>query len=131
MDIDLANELPENVLYRIVRGDTKGRPFGTPRNPAVPSIGEFNPRYVDVAAVDVPTLIVGRRHGIFPEQAEIIAQFSNEELVTFRLDDPISAIQVYNGFSLTGGHHRINEIIHRVQLSHIDPNTLIRILVHD
>ena len=131
MDAELAEELPESVLYRIVRGDAKGRSFGTPRNPDVPSIGEFNPRVADVAASDISELVVGGKHGIFPEQAESISQLTNEELTAFRIQDPISAVQVENGLSLTGGHHRINEIIQRVQSAQLDPSTLIRILVHD
>jgi hypothetical protein len=123
--------LPENVLYRIVRGDEKGRTFGTPRNPRAPTIEEFRPRMVWIAAGKLQVSIVARRHGIFPEQAERIAKMNDDELLAFRPDDPISATQVENGLSLTGGHHRINEIIRRVNSGGLDPNIAIRILVHD
>jgi hypothetical protein len=33
--------------------------------------------------------------------------------------------------SLTGGHHRTAEIISRVNAGTLDPNTPVRILVHD
>jgi hypothetical protein len=131
MEADAAEELPEHVLFRIVRGDAKGRAFGTPRNPRAPTLEEFNPRIEQVRAGDLAAMIVGRRHGIFPEQAQRVGQLSNEELIRFRVEDPISATPVQNGLSLTGGHHRTNEIIQRVLTGHLDPSTIIRILIHD
>ena len=131
MDAEIAGQLPENVLYRIVRGDARGRSFGTPRNPHAPTIAEFNPRIAEVRAGDLSETIVARRHGIFPEQAQQVAQMSQEDLIRFRNEDPISATQTHGGLSLTGGHHRTNEIIQRVQAGRLDPNTIIRVLVHD
>jgi hypothetical protein len=32
-----AAQLSESVRFRIVKGNAKGRPFGTPRNPRVPT----------------------------------------------------------------------------------------------
>jgi hypothetical protein len=131
MEVEAAGQLPENVLFRIARGDSKGRAFGTPRNPRAPTLEEFNPRMVEVRAGELAETIVGRRHGIFPEQAQRMGQLSNEELVRFRVEDPISGTQAPNGLSLTGGHHRTNEIIQGVQAGQLDPNTIIRILLHD
>jgi hypothetical protein len=37
MEAEAAGQLPENVLFRIVRGGAKGRSFGTPRNPRGPN----------------------------------------------------------------------------------------------
>jgi hypothetical protein len=124
-------QLPENVLFRIARGDAKGKAFGTPRNPRAPALEEFNPRIAEVRAGDLAGTIVARKHGIFPEQAERVGQLSNDELIRFRVEDPISATQADNGLSLTGGHHRTHEIIQRVQASKLDPNTIIRVLLHD
>lgn len=131
MDADVASQLPEDVLFRIARGDAKGRAFGTPRNPRAPTAEEFNPRIAEVRAGDLEATIVGRRHGISPEQAQRISQLSGEELIRFRCQDPISATQVEGGLSLTGGHHRTNEILLRVQAGQLDPNTMIGILLHD
>lgn len=131
MEAEVAGQLPEKVLFRIARGDAKGRAFGTPRNPRVPTLEEFNPRIEEVPAGDLAKMIVGRRHGIFPEQAQRVSQLGNEELVCFRIEDPISATQAPNGLSLTGGHHRMSEIIQRVHAGLLDPNTIIRILLHD
>jgi hypothetical protein len=125
------NELPDRVLVRIVRGDAKGRPFGTPRNPRLPTVQEFNPRIVEVRAGDLAGTITGRRHGISPEQAVSIARLSNEELMRYRPEDPVSAVELGSGSSLTGGHHRSAEIINRVQSGRLSPDTMIRILVLD
>lgn len=131
MEAEAAAQLPENVLYRIARGDARGRAFGTPRNPRAPTVEEFNPRIGEVRAGDLADTIVGRRHGILPEQAQRVGQLNNEELIRFRVEDPISATQAQNGLSLTGGHHRTNEIIQRVQAGQLDPDTRIRVLIHD
>jgi len=131
MDEELIQRLPEAVLFRIVRRDVKGRPFGTPRNPRAPTLEEFNPRLTEVQAGDLARIIVSRRHGILLEQARWISQLSNEDLIAFRREDPISATQVSNGFSLTGGHHRIHEIIQRVLSGRLPSDTMLRILLHD
>ncbi|MFO0844993.1 MAG: hypothetical protein U0797_21805 [Gemmataceae bacterium] len=86
---------------------------------------------MDVRAGDLAATIVRRRHGVFPEQAQRISQMSDEELIQFRREDPISATQVEGGLSLTGGHHRTHEIALRVQAGRLDPNITIRILLHD
>ena len=41
-------------------------------------------------------------------------QIQDDDLIRFRLDDPISASGSQQELALTGGHHRINEIIERV-----------------
>ncbi len=131
MDEEAVQQLHENVRFRIVRGDAKGRAFGTPRNPRTPTVEEFNPRIRDIRAGDLAVSIVGRRHGILPEQAQWVCQLSHDDLIRFRLEDPISATQVEAGLSLTGGHHRTHEIIQRVQSGQLSPDTLIRVLIHD
>jgi hypothetical protein len=131
MEEEAAGQLPEYVLFRIARGDARGRAFGTPRNPRAPTLEEFNPRFAEVRAGDLAETIVGRKHGIFPEQAQRVGQLGQEDLIRFRVEDPISATPAQNGLSLTGGHHRTSEIIQRVQADQLDPNTIIRILLHD
>ena len=126
-----ASGIPEDVRFRIVRGDAKGRLFGTPRNPLVPTIEEFNPRIGELNAGDIAGAIKGRKHGIFPDQAESVSRMTNDELVRFRPDDPISGIRQGEGFSITGGHHRLNEIIQRVDAGTLAKDTRIRILFHD
>ncbi|HEY7312321.1 MAG TPA: polymorphic toxin-type HINT domain-containing protein [Gemmataceae bacterium] len=74
-----AAQLSESVRFRIVRGDAKGRSFGTPRNPRAPTVEEFNPRVGELNAGDIGGAIKGRKHGIFPDQAESISKLSNEE----------------------------------------------------
>ena len=130
MGEDLS-QLSEAVRFRIARGDAKGRSFGTPRNPHTPTFEEFNPRIEELPAGDLAGSIVGRRHGIFPEQAARIGLMSNDDLLRFRPDDPMSATRGSGGLSITGGHHRIDEIAARVRAGRIAPETPIRILVHD
>ncbi len=126
-----AAQLSEGVRYRILRGDAKGRPFGTPRNPRVPTIEEFNPRVGELNSGDIGGAIKGRKHGIFPEQAQSISKMSNEELLRFRPDDPISGVIAGDGFWITGGHHRLDEIVRRVEAGTLPKDTKIRILFHD
>ena len=45
-----AAQLSESVRFRMVKGDAKGRPFGTPGNPRAPTVGEFNPRIGELEA---------------------------------------------------------------------------------
>jgi hypothetical protein len=125
------NELPESVLARIQRGDHKGRPFGTPRNPRMPTVEEFNPRVREVRAGDLEATIRSRMHPENPQQAGPVSQLSNEELARCRLEDPISGVEGQGGLGLTGGHHRTAEIIRRVQAGQMSPDTIIRIVVHD
>jgi hypothetical protein len=131
MDADELQQLPEQVLFRIHRGDATGRAFGTPRNPKAPTLQEFNPRLVEVRAGDLAVLIVQRRHGIFPDQALRISQLDNGEIARFRNEDPISAVKVNDGLSLTGGHHRTHEMIQRVAAGTMSPDAVVRILLHD
>jgi RHS repeat-associated protein len=128
---DLPEEQQDRLLARVVRGDAKGRPFGTPRNPRLPTIEEFNPRINDVKASELENLVVGAKHGINPDQAASVRGLSNEELIRFRLQDPISATSNSEGLSLTGGHHRTAEIIRRVASGEMSPDTLVRFLTHD
>jgi RHS repeat-associated protein len=127
--------LPEDdqarLLARVARGDEKGRPFGTPRNPRLPTVQEFNPRIEEVRAGDLENLVTETKHGIYPEQAGAVSELSNEDLVRFRMEDPISATRKGDGLSLTGGHHRTAEVLARVKSGKLDPNTIVRILVHN
>ncbi len=125
------SQLAEDVLYRIQRGDKKGRPFGTPRNPRVPTLEEFNPRIAEIRAGDLEKAIVNRKHGIFPDQAKAIGGMSDDELIRFRMNDPISGTGSSGNLSLTGGHHRTAEIINRVKDGKLSPDTIIKFLLHD
>ncbi len=109
----------------------EGRSFGTPGNPRAPTVEEFNPRIGELNAGDIGGAIKGRKHGIFPDQAESISKMSNEELLRFRPDDPISGVIQGDGFSITGGHHRLNEITRRVEAGTLPKDTKVRILFHD
>jgi hypothetical protein len=127
----LPEESQERLLTRVVRGDAKGRPFGTPRNPRLPTIEEFNPRVENVRAGDVEELVTGTKHGVNPEQAGTVGKLGNDDLVRFRIEDPISGTRTESGLSLTGGHHRTAQIIDRVKAGTLDPDTVVEILVHD
>jgi len=86
---------------------------------------------VEIEAGQLSGAITGRKHGLVPEQVESIGKLTNDELLSFRIDDPISAFEFAGGLSLTGGHHRTAEIIKRVASGSLEPNTKVRILVHD
>jgi hypothetical protein len=92
---------------------------------------EFNPYFAEIQVGDLDKLVIARRHGVLPELASQIAQMSNDELLLFRAEEPISAIEIQNGLLLTGGHHRTNEIVQRVQSGRLDPTTIVRVLIHD
>jgi hypothetical protein len=94
-------------------------------------LAEFNPRVAEIQAGHFEKMIVARRHGSLPELAAQIEQMSNDDLVLFRLDDPISAVETQNGLSLTGGHHRTSEIVRRVQAERLDRSVIVRVLIHD
>lgn len=126
-----ASRLSDGLRYRIVRRDEKGRAFGTPRNPRAPTLEEFNPWIGEIPAGELAGKIMGRKHGIVLEQAERLKKLDNEELVRFRGDDPMSGHGTGGGFSITGGHHRINEVIRRVQSGELPSDTPVRILFHD
>lgn len=79
----------------------------------------------------VVSLNKGRKHGIFPEQAENIRKMPDEELLRFRPEDPISGNIQGDGFIITGGHQRLNEIIRRVEADELSADTKVRILFHD
>jgi RHS repeat-associated protein len=128
---DLPEEQQDRLLSRVVRGDAKGRPFGTPRNPRLPTVEEFNPRVREVKAGELDRIITGTKHGINPEQAASVRTLSNEELVRFRIEDPISGTGGESDLSVTGGHHRLAEIINRVNVGELSPDTLVQILFHD
>jgi hypothetical protein len=129
------NALPpaerEKLLARSLATDGKGRRYGTPGAPEFPTVGQFSPRVREVRAGDLAQTIKATKHGINPPQAKSIQQMSTEELLRFRLEDPISASRVEGGLSLTGGHHRINEIIRRVESGELPPDTIVQILIHE
>ena len=126
-----ASHLSARVMARIVREDGRGRPFGSPRNPRMPTVEEFRPTVGEVRTGDIASAIRGRRHGINPEQAASVRQMTNEELLRFRIEDPISGHIVGDGFEITGGHHRLAEITRRIEAGELPPDILVRILVHD
>ncbi len=126
-----TSHLSDGVLCRIIKGDKKGRPFGTPRNPGTPTVPEFNPRVGEILAGELAGKVTSRKHGIFPDQADRVKQLSDEELLRFRLDDPMSGSPANGGFSITGGHHRMHEISRRVRAGELPADTPVRILFHD
>jgi hypothetical protein len=128
----LPEEQAEKLLYRISRGDAKGRAFGTPRNPNPPSLDDFNPRVREIRAGNVEREIKQTKHGLSPEQEVSVRRLSNEDLIRFRIEDPISAAHLPDGgLSLTGGHHRAAEIVRRVAAGQLPPNTPVPFLLHD
>jgi len=127
----LPEEQLNPLLARVVRGDHKGRPFGSQAVPRMPTIEEFNPRILEIKAGDLAQSIKGRKHGIFPDQAERIGKLGNEDLIRFRIEDPMSAAGGKGNLSLTGGHHRTAEIIRRVEAKELSPDTIIKVLIHD
>ncbi|MEU0878220.1 DUF6531 domain-containing protein [Lentzea sp. NPDC005914] len=127
----LDDEAREKILYRTNAVDKKGRPFGSPGNPNPPSIETFNPRFEDIRAGDLESHINSRMHGLYDEQVSSVSQLHSDDLVRWRPEDPISATRGADGLALTGGHHRTADIIQRVTSGTLDPNTIVRILVHD
>lgn len=123
--------LHDAILLRTQATDRKGRAYGTTRNPSVPPIEQFNPRFWEVRAGDLDRLIAERKHGRDPGQKESLSHAKNEELLEVNEEDPISARWTGKGLALTGGHHRTWEIIERVAAGEIDPHTALRILVHE
>ena len=129
--LDDTSWLGEGVLVRTQAKDKKGRTYGSPRNPGVPPLSSFNPRWWEVRAGDLGDLIKERQHGQFPEQAAVMRERTNEELLAFNDKDPMSALELPGGMHVTGGHHRTYEIIDRVADGRMSPDTTVRILVHD
>ena len=80
---------------------------------------------------DLVRKIIQRRLGIHEDQAASIEKMSNEELIRFRMKDPISATLKQDGLSLTGGHHRVNVVQNRVLGGLLTPETQIEVLLHD
>ena len=97
----------------------------------MPTVEEFNPPIQEVRAGDLEGSVVDTRHGLTPDQSASIGRMSNEELLRFRIEDPISATGEPGNLSLTGRHHRTAEIISRVASGQLPPDTLVKILLHD
>jgi hypothetical protein len=129
--LDDTGWLHEGVLLRTATTDRKGRTYGTMRNPGVPPIEQFSPRFFEVRAGDLEGLIAERMHGRSQEQREAIAQLDDAALLRINQDDPVSARWTGDGLSLTGGHHRTWEIIDRVREGRIPADAPVRILVHE
>lgn len=121
------SQLSDMVIWRIKRGDFKGRPFGggPGSSPHAPTLAEFNPRIETVRAGDLGEYIPS--NPIIDEQLNSVRQLSNEELIKFRMDDPISV----SGNQTTGGNHRIYEILNRINEGKLSPDTPIDLLRHD
>ena len=108
----------------------KGRPFGSRGNP-LPTPREFNPRIYDIEAGNLR--LNSTMHPTNPLQGGPVSRLPGSELGRFRLEDPISSHGLGPGGSLnvTGGHHRLAEIIRRVQSGELAPDTIVRVLLHD
>ena len=122
--------LDNDVLFRTRARDPKGRLYGGPDNPALPPLSKVNPR---IYVIDAGDLRIGNaKHGENPAQTASVERMSNEELVRFRLDDPISSVGLNGGaLDLSGGFHRSTEIMKRVQAGTMPANTPVWILLHD
>ena len=70
-------------------------------------------------------------HDLHPDQQKRMLGLSNDDLLSFRYDDPLSGVLTKDGFSITGGHHRLSEIQRRVECGTIPKGTKVRILIHD
>lgn len=97
----------------------------------IPSLEEFNPRIIDVRVNELEGIIGSRKHGLHELQWKSVQKMSNDELIAFRPHDPISGILMKGQLALTGGHHRTQAIINRLASGLIDPNTYLRILLHE
>ena len=92
----------------------------------------FRPRIIKIQACKVAALIGNRRmHPLFHEQLVRVQELDNAELIRFRIEDPISVTKRPAGHSLTGGHHRTDEIDNRVKDGRLQADTLVEILLHD
>jgi hypothetical protein len=120
---ELLEGLPESVYAGRITGKRFNEVAATP--------ADFNPRAYTLSAGEIEGGLASRKHGINPSQAARVGQLSTEELVRFRFDDPISSHGIRGGIRLTGGHHRISEIIRRVSTGELHPNTPVHILLHD
>ncbi len=124
------SDLPTDVKYRIAKGDKKGRPFGSPSNPREPTTEELNPRIQNIPAGELASTM-DPKHGIHDGQAAGVAPMSNEELIKFRPEDPISGTPKGDGLAQTGGHHRTAEIDRRVKSGEMPADTPVPVLIHD
>ncbi|HBP20376.1 MAG TPA: hypothetical protein DEA08_21615 [Planctomycetes bacterium] len=120
---ELLEQLPERVYA--------GRVVDPRFNAVKATPADFNPRAYTVKAGDIGGMITSRKHGISPDQAASVRQLSNEDLVKFRFEDPISSHGIQQGIQLTGGHHRTAEIIRRVQAGELPADTKVHLLLHD
>ena len=93
---------------------------------------QFNPRAYTVRAGDIEGSILTRKHApANPDQIERVRKLSNEDLVKFRFEDPISSHGIKDGIRLTGGHHRTAEIARRIKAGELSPDTKVHLLLHD
>ena len=123
-------ELPDSVLYRSNATDAKGRPYGSPSNPNPAPLSVFNPRVYQTSVGNIK--INSTLHPTNTRQGGPISKLSNEELIRFRPEDPISSRGLPNGgLDVTGGHHRLAEILRRIQVGTLSPDTSIQLLLHD
>ncbi|MGI8742121.1 MAG: RHS repeat-associated core domain-containing protein [Bryobacteraceae bacterium] len=129
----MSEEDRNRILARTEATDRKGRPFGTPGNPEMPTVAEFDPQIKMVPAGELEGLIGDRtKHGLNPEQQQSVNQMSNDDLTSFRPEDPISATHNDDGtLNQTGGHHRAAEIGNRVKSGDMDPNTPVPVMIHE
>jgi RHS repeat-associated protein len=123
--------IPDSVLYRTKQKGPRGVPFGSPRNPDPPSLSVFNPRVYEMDAGKIH--VNSTMHPTNAIQGGPVGLLSNDELVRFRLEDPISSNGLGAGRSLdvTGGHHRLAEIQRRVDAGLMPPDQKVWVLLHD
>ena len=112
-------------------GRCEGKVVGTSRNPHAPTVEEFNPRIGELNAGDIGGAIKGRKHGIFPDQAESVGQDVQRRTTPLPARRPDQRRHSGRRVQHHGRHHRLNEIIRRVEAGTLPKDTKIRILFHD
>jgi RHS repeat-associated protein len=129
----MSEEDRNRILARTQATDKKGRPFGSQGNPDLPSVDQFDPRIQTVPAGELEGMIGDRtKHGLYPDQQAAVGKMNNDDLVSLKPQDPISATQNDDGtLNQTGGHHRAAEIANRVQSGDMDPNTPVPVMIHE
>ena len=120
-----------NLLRDLPKTIYAGRITGGKFNRVLATVEDFNPRLYQISVGSIEGRLASVKYEIFEAQASSIAKLSNAELVAFRIADPISSHGIRSGLQLTGGHHRINEIVRRINAGLLDPNTKVQILLHN
>jgi hypothetical protein len=127
-NFDLSGLNPQ-VFWRTEAMDKKGRLYTKlPRQ--VVTLAMMNPKAAEIRAGDLERLLVPR-HGLDLRQLRSLEPLTNEELLVFRPDDPLTMIPRDGMLHLTGGHHRAAHIAMRVKAGTLSPDTPVVVLLHE